>query len=494
MRVVLISPEAVPFSKTGGLADVASGLSRALAELGHEVTLIVPYHRRHLPESIELEPHMLMVSVDLAGTTESAQLWETRLPPSDVRVVMIDHPGYFARPGLYVGPEGDYHDNAARYIFFSRAALRACEVLKLRPDVVHANDWQTGLVPATTCVEWGARLGRQRPAAVMTLHNLAFQGLYDVHTMLLTGLDWSYFNWQQMEFYGKLNLLKTGIAFADVVTTVSPTYAREVRSSELGWGLQGVLEEKGDRFVGVLNGIDDAEWNPETDPHLPARYSVDTLETGKARCKQALQAEFQLPVRPDAPLFGMISRITSQKGFDLIESARLEILKLPAQFVFLGTGDERMQQILKGMSQEAPEKVAVRIGFDEGLAHRIEAGCDLYLMPSHFEPCGLNQFYSMRYGAVPIATRSGGLADSVTDASDSNLAAGKATGFQLASYSVDSLLAALHRAIDMYQRQPQTFRKVIETGMRTDWSWRGSARRYAELYERALEGVRHPSR
>lgn len=493
MRVVLISSEAVPYSKTGGLADVASGLSRALTELGHDVTLIVPYHRRHAPEWLELDSRMLLVSVDLAGRTECAQLLETKLPDSNVRVVLIDQPGYFNRPGLYVGPEGDYHDNAARYIFFSRAAMRACEILKLKPDVIHANDWQTGLVPATTVVEWGERMGRQRPASVMTLHNLAFQGVYHVQTMQLTGLDWSYFNWKQMEFYGDLNLLKTGIAFADVVTTVSPTYAREVQSSELGWGLEGVLQEKGDRFVGILNGIDDAEWNPETDPHLPATFNSDSFDAGKARCKAALQAEYRLPVHADVPLFGMISRITSQKGFDLIEAVRQRLLELPAQFVFLGTGDPRMQELLLGMAQEAPDKVAVRIGFDEGLAHRIEAGCDMYLMPSRFEPCGLNQFYSMRYGTVPIATRVGGLADSVTDANEGNLASGTATGFQLAGYSPEAFLAAIHRAIDMYRHHPQTFRRLIETGMRTDWSWQSSARKYAELYERALEGVRHPS-
>ncbi len=493
MRVVLISPEAVPFSKTGGLADVASGLSRALAELGHEVTLIVPFHRRHAPEWLELKPSMLLVSVDLAGSTESAQLWETQLPGSNVQVVLVDHPGYFGRPGLYVGPEGDYHDNAARYIFFSRAALRACEVLKLRPEIVHANDWQTGLVPATTVVEWGARLGRQRPAAVMTLHNLAFQGVYNVQTMLLTGLDWSYFNWKQMEFFNDLNLLKTGIAFADMVTTVSPTYSREVQSSEFGWGLEGVLQSKGDRFVGVLNGIDDAEWNPETDPHLPATFGVETFEVGKARCKAALQAEFSLPVRPDVPLFGMISRITSQKGFDLIESAKQQILDLPAQFVFLGTGDERMQDVLKAMALDAPDKVAVRIGFNEGLAHRIEAGSDLYLMPSRYEPCGLNQFYSMRYGTVPIVSKVGGLADSVTDATDLNIAAGVATGFHLSGYTADALIEVMQRAIDTCQHQPSTFRKLIETGMRSDWSWRGSARKYVEIYERAIEGVRHPT-
>ena len=486
MKIVLASSEAVPFSKTGGLADVAAGLSKALAASGHDVWLITPHYPQLLPalHCPPITPTGKMLEVQVGPKRIDGALLKSELPGGKVTVLLVDQPGYFDRPQPYSENGSDYKDNCERFAFFSRAVLQAAEVFDLRPDIIHSNDWQTGLIPAILEVDFRSRPGFERAAAVFTIHNLAFQGQSWHWDMLLTGLDWKYFNWRQMEFYGNLNLLKTGITFADMVTTVSPTYAREICTPEFGWGLEGVLASRGDDLVGILNGIDADLWNPETDPALPRNYSIETVADGKAACKASLQQECGLAVRGEVPLFGMISRMTDQKGFDLIRDSAESTLEQDIQLLFLGTGEEQYEELCRELMRRYPGRVSTTIGFDERLAHRIEAGADIYLMPSRFEPCGLNQMYSLRYGTIPIVHRVGGLADSVIDADAEHLADGTATGFCFSESTGEAFSRQISRALETYYNKP-VWTKLIRNGMRRDWSWNRSAAEYVSVYQRA---------
>jgi starch synthase len=484
MRIVLASSEAVPFSKTGGLADVATGLSRALAA-GHEVTLIVPFHRRQAPPSVSCPSTGSTVTVRVGDRDVRGTILRAQLPGSSLRVLLVDQPAYFDRGSLYTAGQTDYADNCERFVFFSRAVLETVRVLDLRPDIVHANDWQTGLVPALVDIEYRGRPGFEHTASVFTVHNMAFQGRFWKWDLRLTGLDWKYFNWRQMEFYGDLNLLKTGIAFADMVTTVSPTYAREICTAEYGYGLNDVLAHRGTDLVGILNGVDTGEWDPATDPHIAARYAVDNWTAGKSLCKRQLQEQCGLALRGDVPLFGMISRMTDQKGFDLIAAKADDILQGDVQMVFLGTGEKRYEDLVRTLAGRYPGKAAAVIGFDERLAHRIEAGADIYLMPSRFEPCGLNQQYSLLYGTAPIVHAVGGLADSVVDASGTNLARGVANGFRFERYDAELFAEQVFRAVTLYHDKP-TWGRLVCAGMSRDWSWNRGAAEYVDVYRRAM--------
>jgi starch synthase len=483
MKILLASSEAVPFAKTGGLADVASGLSKALADLGHDVTLVMPYHRQQVLPSLLVERTSTTISVPIADRLVSAGICRSKLPGSDVEVLLIDQPQYFDRAALYTAAGEDYSDNCERFVFFSRAVLEAARACDLRPDIVHANDWQTGLVPAYLTIEYRNRPEFARTGSLLTIHNIAFQGQFWLWDMRLTGLDWKYFNWQQLEFWGHLNLLKSGIVFSDVVTTVSPTYAREICTPEYGYGLDGVLADRGADLVGILNGVDVAEWDPATDPHLPQRYGVDNWREGKGACKAHLQQRFGLHPQPDAPLLSMISRLTDQKGLDLVAAGLPELLQHGAQLAFLGTGEKRYEAFVREAAAMHPRQVAAVVGFDESLAHLLEAAADMYLMPSRFEPCGLNQQYSMRYGTPPIVHRVGGLADSVTDPSEAGGQA--ATGFVFDRYDAGVFLAKTREALGTYRDRP-AWDRIVGSGMRRDCSWRASAARYVEQYERAL--------
>lgn len=484
MRILMASSEAVPFAKTGGLADVASGLSRALADEGHDVTLVLPLYRRFIAEPQRGEP-VAMVGVDLRHTRVQATIRRTLLPGTSVEVLLVDQPNFYDRRQLYTEKGMDYPDNAERFLFFSRAVLEIAQTLT-RPHVVHANDWQTGLIPAL--VKHGREQGGQFAGigTVLTIHNMAFHGQFPGWQMELTGLPQHYFNWQQMEYYGHLNLLKTGISMADMVTTVSPTYAREICKPDFGYGLDPLLLMRGSSLVGILNGVDMQEWNPAIDPHLEGRYTVETVREGKAACKRALQQELGLQQRQEPMLLGMISRLTDQKGLDLIVYKADELMQADIQLVFLGTGDRHFEDALRALQGRYPGRVAVQVGFNEGLAHRIEAACDAYLMPSRFEPCGLNQQYSLIYGTPPIVHAVGGLADSVVDASPENIQNGTATGFQFFHYNADAFLDAVWRAVGLFQFNPQDWEKVVQNGMRRDSSWKQSARDYLQVYQRAM--------
>ncbi|WP_298864820.1 glycogen synthase GlgA [uncultured Gimesia sp.] len=488
MKIVVASSEAIPFAKTGGLADVASALSKALAEAGHEVSLFLPYYpqstakRGFTSQDFEACPEKVTISV--GSKDVEAGLLKAKFPDSKVTVYLVDQPRYFDRPELYHEQGRDYQDNCERYIFFSRSVLAFTEKLNLQPDVIHANDWQTGLIPALLKIEYQQRPGFEKTASVFTIHNMAFQGQYWHWDMLLTGIDWKYFNRHQMEFFGQLNLLKTGIVFSDMITTVSPTYAKEIRTEQFGYGLHGVLDSHSDHLVGILNGVDTSEWNPEIDPHLAENYNEHSVLKGKPLCKAALQERMGLPQRPDVPLFGTISRMTDQKGFSLILDAAENLLANDVQMIFLGTGDPYHEASFTDLSKRFPDQVATYIGFDETLAHQIEAGLDLFLMPSQFEPCGLNQMYSLNYGTVPLVHEVGGLADSVVDATEKNLENGTANGLSFWHFDATVLYRQMRRALEMYADK-QIWNQLIQTGMTKDWSWKHSAQNYLSVYQRA---------
>jgi starch synthase len=489
MRIVLASSEAVPFSKTGGLADVATALANALAKLGHSVWLVTPHYpqARHVNGStaIGTEPTGVRLDIPIGSRHVPGTVLRARLPGSPVTVLLIDQPDYYDRPALYQQNGSDYRDNCERFIFFSRAVLESVRQIGLRPDIVHANDWQTGLIPALLAVDSPLHEAFEGTGSIFTIHNMAFQGLFWHWDMLLTGLDWKYFNWRQMEFYNQLSLLKTGIVFADMLTTVSPTYAREIQTPEFGWGLDGVLRSRGNELVGILNGVETNIWNPQTDAALTANYSIVDVEEGKRSCKRQLQEQLALPTRPEVPLFGMVSRLTDQKGLDLVAEASGRLLERDIQLCVLGSGEPKHERWLTELSQRMPEKVAVRVGFDDGLARRIEAGADMFLMPSRFEPCGLNQMYSLIYGTVPIVRATGGLADSVVDATPENVGNGTATGFCFVDYSAAALVGTIERALALFADKAEWLR-LVRAGMNQDFSWRRSAISYLRVYERAV--------
>jgi len=489
LRIIIAASEAVPFSKTGGLADVAGALAKSLDQLGHDVTLFLPDYfllRQNKGSLPAIHDTGLRFSIQMNGReVPGAVNWAT-LPNTNVRVLLVRQPEYFDRRHLYQEHGHGYADNCERFCFFSRAVLEICRQMILRPDVIHSNDWQTGVVNGLLQTQYNGRPGFERTASVMTVHNMAFQGRFWHFDMPLTGMDWRHFNQNQMEAWGDLNLLKTGIAFADQITTVSPTYATEICTSDEGCGLEGLLSHRRDDLVGILNGIDDDVWNSETDQHIPARYSIDTVEEGKRQCKVHLQRRMHLDQRADVPILGMVSRMADQKGFDLITSAAERILSHDLQMLFLGTGDACYEGQLRDLAHRYPGKVAAEIGFDDSLAHQIEAGADIFLMPSRFEPCGLNQMYSLRYGTVPIVRKVGGLADSVENFASESESLQTATGFVFVDYSKELLAETIEKAIGLYH-QPHIWRQIVRNGMSRDWSWTRSAHEYVAVYRKAME-------
>lgn len=475
MRVLFCAPEVVPLAKTGGLADVAGALPVALAERGVDVRVAMPRYRA-VP--MEKANPLGSVAATVGGDAVEGTLSEIRLPGSEVPVWLIDQPRYFDREGLYGEGGKDYPDNLSRFTFFSRALLAWLGRQRWQPDVIHCHDWQTALVPVILRAE-----GSSRAAAVFTIHNLAYQGLFPREQFPITGLPWSLFTMRGLEFWGQVNLLKGGLYFADVLTTVSETYAREIQTEEFGAGLDGVLRDRRGDLFGILNGVDYSAWDPLVDTLIAARYTADNL-SGKRACKADLQRTFGLREDPGVPVIGMVTRFADQKGLDLVAAIMDEMLDLGVQFVILGTGDARYHQLFQELAARQSERIGVRLGFDNRLAHQIEAGADMFLMPSRYEPSGLNQLYSLRYGAIPIVRKTGGLADSIVDATRDALDRGTANGFVFEAYQPQALLQTIHRAVQTFKDR-RTWRALQQTGMRADFSWARSADRYVELYERA---------
>ncbi|MDG1874794.1 MAG: glycogen synthase GlgA [Mariniblastus sp.] len=491
MKILLASSEVVPFAKTGGLADVAGALPRALEKLGHEVTVFMPAYESISKSEFNVEPTGIELRIPIGHEIQSGQLLRSQLPDSNISVYLIEHAHYFGRSGLYGENGNDYLDNCERFTFFSRGVLESLRSLGSSPDLIHVNDWQTGLIPALIKCELSEHPLFREMASVITVHNLAYQGLFDYEKMAVTGLDPKYFNWQQMEFYQKLNLLKTGLVFSDAISTVSPTYAKEIQGAEQGCGLEGVLKNRAHRLTGILNGIDGDEWNPNTDQFLPvnfnSQFDLRSGNAGKAKCKHELQIESKLEPNPNVPLIGIVGRLASQKGWSLILPVLRQWLEsVEAQWVILGTGDPDYHHVLSTLHRSYPTKLALTLGFSNEYAHRIEAGSDMFVMPSQYEPCGLNQMYSMAYGTIPIVRHTGGLADTVINVSPETLENKTATGFSFEDFSVGALDNAITRAVRMYYENRPTWNQLIQTGMNRDWSWNASAKRYEELYRKAI--------
>jgi starch synthase len=478
VKVLYCVSEAVPFVKTGGLADVAGALPAALRDLGHDVRLVLPRYRAISPEGLSpLFP--LRIHVGGSAAVDGAVLQGESA--TGIPVYFVDCPRLFDREGLYGERGRDYADNLLRFAFFSQATVAvAAEVFS--PDLLHCNDWHTGLIPAY--LHQRDRAGQRSWPTLLTVHNIAMQGLFPAEGFAGLGLHQDYFTPGGVEFWGKVSCLKAGLVYADVISTVSETYAREIQTPEFGVGLEQVLIARRRDLFGILNGVDYSQWDPRVDTYVPARYGPDDLE-GKRICKRALQREGGLEPLPYAPLLGMVSRLTDQKGCDLVAAVLQPLLARGVQFVLLGTGDARYHALFAHLARTYPRQVFAALTFDEGLAHRIEAGADMFLMPSRFEPSGLSQLYSMRYGTVPIVRRTGGLADSVVDATPEALGDVRATGFVFDAYRPEALLAVIERALGAF-RDPITWRRLQEAGMRADFSWRHSAERYVALFQEVL--------
>jgi len=484
VNILFATAEAFPFSKTGGLGDVCGSLPRELARLGHRPVVVLPAFRQAFRSGMSIESTGVEFDVLIGQKRVKGQFLRSELPDSKVPVYLVQQADYYDRPELYREDGDDYRDNCERFTFYCRAVLEAVTKLELGTELIHCHDWCTGLIPAYLKTLYNDQQPYDQLSTLYTIHNLAYQGNFWHWDMALTGIDWKYFNWRHMEFYGNLSFMKTGIVFADAISTVSPTYAQEILRPPLSCGLEGALQHRQSDLFGILNGADYSAWNPRSDTHLGKnQYDVDSFATGKARCKAALQQEMGLPQKPDVPLLATVGRLADQKGFDLIARVMQQwASQVEVQWVILGTGEAKYHQVLGRLSAEHPERIAVRLEFSDELAHRIEAGADMFLMPSQYEPCGLNQLYSMKYGTVPVVRHTGGLADTVVDTSSESLSEETATGFAFSEYSSLALADTLQRACRVYTDQP-VWNQIVERAMRQDWSWKNSARRYVELYQ-----------
>lgn len=477
MKILFVTSEAHPLIKTGGLADVSSSLSKALAELSQDVRILLPrYHAIPIPEN---SSPLCSIMVDNCHVN----LYQTQLDESGIIVWLIDYPEYFDIPGNpYVDEQGQAWTNIAeRFALFCRVVVEVAmnrSHLDWQPDLVHCNDWQSGLVPAFLSQE------QQRPATLFTVHNLAYQGTFPKKTFQTLNIPNYFWNPNGLEYYKSLSFIKGGLAYADQITTVSPSYAKEIQTPEFGFGLEGLLSFRKESLSGILNGIDYQQWNPELDPLIEAGYNADTLAK-KALNKQALQQRFGLLVDKKIPLIGLIGRLVEQKGIDLIIDNLATIMTMNIQLVLLGSGSKEYENFFSMLVQEYPEKMAITIGYDEQLAHQIEAGADLFLMPSKFEPCGLNQMYSQRYGTIPIVRRTGGLADTVTDTIADTIADKSATGIVFDQAEPGALQEAIKRALILYSNK-KIWRQMQHTAMNRDFSWQVSAQRYLDLYQQLI--------
>jgi len=508
--VLIIGSEATPYAKTGGLADVLGALPSAIARLDCDVTLALPRYRG-VSEGALVERFPLAVG----GFATTVGLYEVLLDER-MRILLVDEPGLYDRENLYGVGNVDYPDNARRFAVLVRAALEFASRRETPPDVVHGHDWQAGLAPVYLKSLYAKHPVLGGIPSVLTIHNLAYQGLFDPDWLPRLDLPRELLTVDRLEYWGRISFLKGGINDADVITTVSRTYAREIETPEYGCGFDGILRQRSDDLIGILNGIDSEKWNPATDPFLPAPYSVEDI-SGKRTAKAALLARYGLPhddVAMSRPVVAMISRMVDQKGFDLIAAVAGELPHMGAGFVVLGTGEARYEDLWRGLAASYPDRIGIRIGFDEPLAHLIEGGADLFLMPSKFEPCGLNQLYSLRYGTVPVVRAVGGLADTVQDravrpgarespslggAPRRSLSAAMASerrtawnGFVFHDYSPQALLEALRRALTVFEDK-RVWRALQTTGMKQDYSWDRSAREYVRIYDRLVR-ARGPNR
>jgi starch synthase len=479
LQIAFVTSEMVPYAKTGGLADVSGALPKALGRLGHRVTVFLPRYG-----TIPFPPGDFAgsIHVPVDAVHRSAGFYVKR-PVEGVDVVFIEHPPFFDRPQLYGFGNADYPDNRLRFAFLARAALEFLRSRGQRPHVLHAHDWQTGLLPVYHKVFYWDDPTLHRVPTLFTIHNVAYQGNFSADTVPLLGLP-AHLASDALEFHGGISYLKGGIVFSEVLNAVSPQYAREIQGSEMGYSFDGILRARAPDLFGVLNGVDYEEWDPRVDPHIARNYSPADL-AGKAECKADLLRAFGLPAEPDLPLVGIVSRLIWQKGFDIVVGAWYDVLQRPLRMVTLGAGEPALEDGFRAMAAMAPDRFAARIGYDNALAHKVVAGADIFLMPSRFEPCGLTQMYSLRYGTVPVVRSTGGLVDTVEPY---DAATGRGTGFRFDNPDGTGLIWALDQALAA-RRDPEGWRRLMLNGMSRDFSWQRSASEYVDLYRLAMRKV-----
>jgi starch synthase len=479
MNITFAASEGVPFSKTGGLADVVGALPRALAELGHDVTTFLPRYKNTRVSQAKVAIGSLTIPFDdqyrFCSVMDAGK-------QDGVQIYLVDYPPFFDRDGLYGVPGGgDYPDNAERFCLFSRAVLEASKVFGV-PDLFHCHDWQTALIPVLIHTNYVNDPVLRKVPVVFTIHNQGYQGLFEADVLPLLNLPWELFTVNRMEFWGKVNFLKGGIVFSDMISTVSRRYAQEIQTTEYGFGLEGVLRAKNNNLAGILNGVDYSEWNPKTDKYIAQNYSVEDL-SGKAVCRADLLQQFGAEPLEGHALVGIVSRFAQQKGFDLIASIADRLMHDPVQMVILGTGDTQYEDLFRKLARLYPKKFGVKIAYDNAIAHKIEAGADMFLMPSRYEPSGLNQMYSLKYGTVPIVRATGGLDDSIEDW---NPATKQGTGFKFHSYHGEALYSAVREALEAFKDR-ESWSQLTINGMKKDFSWSRSAKEYVRVYERAQQ-------
>lgn len=476
LKILFAASEVTPFAKTGGLADVAGSLPAALARLGHQVITVMPYYRSVGEASFNLKLYDKSLSAPFKGYHLDARIHTAGLG-RNTQAYFIERDEFFDRSGLYGTPSGDYFDNPERFIFFSRSAIELTKLIGFQPDIIHCHDWQTSLIPVYLKSLYADDPVFQSTKSVFTIHNLAYQGIFPAEMMKVSELPLELFAMKGLEYYGKMNFMKGGIVFSDVITTVSEKYALEIQTPEYGYGLEGVLRERRAQVHGILNGVDYKAWDPKTDPHIAANFDSHNL-SGKKACKQDLAKIYGLKETSGAPVIGIVSRLAGQKGFDILEEAMDELLKLDLHLVLLGTGDAKYEKQFDALGKKHAGRLGVKIAFDNVLAHKIEAGSDMFLMPSKYEPCGLNQMYSLKYGTIPIVRATGGLDDTIQKF---DARTGEGNGFKFTDYSSSALLGEVKRARELYD-DSANWLKLIKNAMQMDFSWKRSALKYDGIY------------
>jgi len=459
MKILLAASEVVPFAKTGGLADVAGALPLALEELGEEVIIAMPKYKAISEDKFRIQKSKEGVPFSVIG--------------KNIKVYFIESDKYFNRDGLYQDKTGDHKDNLERFSFFSEGVLNLLKRINFTPDIIHVHDWQSALIPVYLKTVYKNDAFFKSVKTVLTIHNLGYQGLFPKEEFPKLGLDWSLFNIEGLEFFGKINILKGGLEFCDIINTVSPTYSREIQTKEFGFGLEGVLNKRKECVFGILNGLDYSIWDPATDKFIVKNFSINSID-GKSKDKEDLQKLCKFPLKPDVPLFGIVSRLAEQKGFDILSDGIDSICKMDLQLVILGTGDLKYHLILENMVKKYPKVISLHLKFDDQLAHKIYAGSDIFLMPSKYEPCGLGQLISLRYGTIPLVFKTGGLADTVD----------KNNGFVFARYAKEDLIKTIKASVAAYKNK-QGWLSLMNTAFECDFSWEESARKYVQLYTSA---------
>ena len=481
LKVLFASSEVVPFAKTGGLADVAGSLPIALKALGCDVRVIMPFYK--MVEQAAKERKLIAENIDIpvGDKIYAGDIWETSLGAS-IPVYLVKCDEFFDRSSLYGTAKGDYRDNAERFIFFSRCALEFCIHADFAPDVIHCHDWQAGLIPAYLKTLYSMEGQFLRTGTVFTIHNIAYQGLFQAEVFRLTGLPERLFTIDGLEYWGQMSIMKSALMFSDIINTVSKKYSQEIQTPEYGYGMEGILTKRTSDLYGILNGVDYTEWSPEADTYTAAPYSAQDL-SGKQACKKDLLKEYGLPDSLGTkPLLGVISRLADQKGFDLLSDIMDELMAMDLGFVLLGNGEQKYHDLFERIARQYPKKAGIKIAYNNSLAHKIEAGCDMFLMPSRYEPCGLNQIYSLKYATVPIVRATGGLDDTISDYSE---AAVTGNGFKFSDYNSREFLRTIKRALKVFENK-KAWHKLMQNCMSYDFSWKQSAEQYVELYKKAI--------